>query len=297
MIRLRSRRLRPQVAIVLPSPAPAPGLGFLCAERITAGMATILDRIVASKRLELAEAKRRLPESELARRLDRAPPVRDFLAALRSPPGMQVIAEVKKASPSAGVIRGEADVVAVAQNYERHGADCISVLTDEPFFQGRLEYLTQIRQHARIPLLRKDFLLDPYQVLEARVAGADAVLLIAEILNDVELADLLAESQRLGMAALVECYEPGNLRRVVKSGAQLIGINNRDLHTFATRLEHTLELAAQVPSDRVLVSESGIQTRADVARLAAAGVKAVLVGETLMRAEDVGAKLKELRMC
>jgi indole-3-glycerol phosphate synthase len=257
---------------------------------------TILDHIVESKRRELVDAKRRTPPEELLRRLKTAPPVRDFLAALRDPPGVQVIAEVKKASPSAGVIQGEADVVAVAQEYEHQGAACISVLTDEPFFQGRLEYLEQIRQQTRVPLLRKDFLLEPYQVWEARVAGADAVLLIAEILDEAGLTGLLAEAQRLGMTALVECYEPANLHRVVQSGARLIGINNRNLHTFETRLEHTLDLAPRVPADRALVSESGMRSRADVVRLRDAGVKAVLVGETLMRAQDVGEKLRELRL-
>jgi indole-3-glycerol phosphate synthase len=258
-------------------------------------MTTILDRIVASKRAEIAAARLQRPAEQLATQLGGAPPVRDFLAALRDPPGVQVIAEVKKASPSAGAIHSEADVVAVARRYEQHGAACISVLTDEPFFQGKLEYLTQIRMATSLPLLRKDFLLDGYQVLEARVAGADAVLLIAEILDDAQLAGLLLETHRLGMTALVECYEPGNLERVVRSGACLIGINNRNLHTFETRLEHTVELAADVPKDRVLVSESGIRSREDVARLQEAGVKAVLVGETLMRSGDVGEKLRELR--
>jgi indole-3-glycerol phosphate synthase len=258
-------------------------------------MTTILERIVASKRQEVASAKARLPEAELARRLASAPPVRDFLAALRDPPSLQVIAEVKKASPSAGVIRAEADVVAIAQAYEQHGAACISVLTDEPYFQGRLDDLTEIRRRISVPLLRKDFLLYPYQVLEARVAGADAVLLIAEILDDRELSGLLVETHRLGMTALVECYEPRNLSRLLTSGARLIGINNRNLHTFETRLEHTLALARLVPRDRVLVSESGIHTRADVERLASVGVKAILIGETLMRADDIGAKLAEVR--
>jgi indole-3-glycerol phosphate synthase len=202
---------------------------------------------------------------------------------------------VKKASPSAGTIQANADVVSVARTYERGGAACISVLTDGPFFQGSLEDLVRVRETVNVPVLRKDFILERYQVLEARAASADAVLLIVEILDDAQLAQRLREIRTFGMSALVECYEPVNLKRVVASGATLIGINNRNLHTFETRLEHTLELAAQVPSDRCLVSESGIRTRADVERLQRAGVKAILVGESLMRASDPEAALRSLR--
>jgi indole-3-glycerol phosphate synthase len=257
-------------------------------------MATLLDTIVASKRKELAAARARVSEYELERRLTEAPPVRDFRAALERRPGMQVIAEVKKASPSAGILRADFDPVQIARIYEDHGAACLSVLTDEPFFQGRLAYLAAIRTAVTIPLLRKDFILDRYQLLEARLAGADAVLLIAEILQGPALAQLLRQTWDLGMEALVELYDAANLPRVRDSGARLIGVNNRDLRTFVTRLEHTLELAAHVPAGCCLVSESGIRTRQDVLRLEAAGVRAILVGETLMRAPDIGAKLKEL---
>jgi indole-3-glycerol phosphate synthase len=256
---------------------------------------TILDQIVAKKREEIAAAKQRVPEAELKRQAAAASPPRDFLAALAKPAGVQIIAEIKKASPSAGTIREAADVASVAQANARHGAACISVLTDAPFFHGTLDDLVCVRQAVAIPVLRKDFILDRYQVLEARAAGADAILLIAEILDDGQLAALLAEAWLFGMEALVECYEPANLARVIAAGARLIGINNRDLHTFATSLDHTLTLAKQVPADRCLVSESGIRTRADIERLASAGVKAVLVGETLMRADDTGAKMAELR--
>jgi indole-3-glycerol phosphate synthase len=193
------------------------------------------------------------------------------------------------------VLRTDFDPVTIAEIYFRNGAAAISVLTDTPFFQGHLSYLTAIRQSVTLPVLRKDFILDRYQLLEARVAGADAVLLIAEILEPAELVELLKETHALGMHALVELYDKDNLARVVDSGAQIIGINNRDLRSFATRLEHTWELAARVPKDRCLVSESGIRTREHVVRLQAAGVKAVLVGETFMRAPDIGAKLAELR--
>jgi indole-3-glycerol phosphate synthase len=257
-------------------------------------MSTILDRIVAYKREEVTAARRRVSEAELEARLAALPPVRDFRAALEAGPGVQVIAEVKKASPSAGVIRADFDPVAVARTYEANGAACISVLTDEPSFQGRLEYLTLIRAAVAPPLLRKDFLLDRYQLLEARLAGADAVLLIAEILPNDSLPQLLAQARELGLQALVELYDRDNLPRVLTSGARLVGVNNRDLRTFHTRLDHTLELAREMPPDVCLVSESGIRDRADVERLRAASVRAVLVGESLMRAPDVGAKLREL---
>lgn len=258
-------------------------------------MTTILDRIVASKRQEIHDARAAVPERALEQRLPHAPPVRDFRAALQKPPGVQIIAEVKRASPSAGSISEAGDVVAIARTYEQHGAACVSVLTDGPYFHGSLADLTQVRQLVGIPVLRKDFILDRYQLFEARVAGADAVLLIAEILDDSALNALLEETHQFGMEALVELYEPANLERVLASGATLIGINNRNLHTFETRLEHTLALASRVPRDRCLVSESGIRSRVDVERLHAAGAKAVLVGETLMRAADIGAKLRELR--
>jgi indole-3-glycerol phosphate synthase len=257
----------------------------------------ILGRIVASKRREIDQRRASVPESALERQLAAAPPVRDFRAALATGfarHGVRLIAEIKKASPSAGVLRADFDPVALARTYAAHGAAALSVLTDEPFFQGSLAYLQAIRTTVPLPLLRKDFLLDRYQVLEARIAGADAVLLIAEILDDTALGHLLRETEALGMHALVELYEPANLSRVLDCEATLVGVNNRDLRTFVTRLEHTLDIAAQVPADCLLVSESGIRTRADIARLAAAGVKAVLIGETFMRAPDVGAKVREL---
>jgi indole-3-glycerol phosphate synthase len=256
---------------------------------------TILCRIVENKRREVAERKALAPRQELEARLGAVPPVRDFVAALTRAAGVAVIAEVKKASPSAGVLREDFDPVAIAREYAAAGADALSVLTDGPYFQGDLAYLTAIRAAVAAPLLRKDFLIDPYQVLEARVAGADAVLLIAEILDDETLGVLLRRTRDLGMQALIELYDLENAGRVVSSGARLIGVNNRDLRTFETRLTHTLDLAKLIPRDRVLVSESGIKTRADVVRLEAAGVKAILVGETLMRSPDIAATMRELR--
>jgi indole-3-glycerol phosphate synthase len=258
-------------------------------------MATILDKIVASKRLEVEAARNRLPEENLERQLVGSSPVRDFRAALEKPGQVQIIAEVKKASPSAGLLRADFDPAAIARVYEQHGAACISVLTDEPFFQGRLQHLEAVHAASALPVLRKDFILDRYQLLEARAAGADAALLIAEILPGPQLGRLWREAVELGLQTLVELYEADNLARVLDSGARLIGINNRDLRSFQTRLEHTLELAAQLPAGCCLVSESGICNRADVLRLQKAGVQAILVGETLMRATDIGAQLDELR--
>jgi indole-3-glycerol phosphate synthase len=255
----------------------------------------ILGPIVAAKRREVAAARESAPEAELERGLAGLSAARDFRAALERGPDVQVIAEVKKASPSAGLLRADFDPVGVARTYEAHGAACLSVLTDTPFFQGSLADLRVVRAAVGLPLLRKDFILDRYQLLEARLAGADAVLLIAEVLDGPALLRLLREAADLGLQALVELYDRANLPRVLDAGARLVGVNNRDLRTFVTRLEHTLELAAGLPPGVCLVSESGIRTRADVERLRGAGVRAVLVGETLMRAADPGAKLDELR--
>lgn len=258
------------------------------------GPLTILDTIVARKRGEIAAAKAARPRDLLDQMLAAAPPVRDFAAALRRP-GLQVIAEVKKASPSAGVIRADFDPVRIALTYERHGAACVSVLTDEHFFQGHLDYLTAVRGAVGIPALRKEFILDEYQLAEARVAGADAVLLIAEILPGDEMKTLHRQATALGLHVLVELHDADQLSRVIDAGATLIGINNRDLRTFKTSLDHTLDLLGRVPAGSVVVSESGIKTNADMKRLEAAGVKAVLVGESLMRAEDIGKALDDLR--
>jgi indole-3-glycerol phosphate synthase len=257
-------------------------------------MTTILDRIVAGKPAEIAAARARIPEAELERRIAELPPTHDFQAALEAG-GVQVIAEVKKASPSAGVMRQDFDPVALARTYAEHGAACISVLTDTPSFQGSLTHLEQIRRVVERPLLRKDFLIDRYQLLEARAAGADAVLLIAEILPGGLLAQLLRSAETLGLQVLVELYDRENLPRVLDSGARIVGVNNRDLRTFVTNLDHTLDLAAALPRDICLVSESGIRAREDVERLAGAGVRAILVGETLVRSADPGATLRALR--
>lgn len=257
-------------------------------------MSDILETIVQQKRLEIAAAQSARPAAELQRQLADAPPVRDFAGALRAGRPMHVIAEVKKASPSAGLIRADFDPVTIAQTYERHGAACISVLTDESFFQGHLDDLRAVRQAVSIPVLRKDFILDRYQVLEARAAGADCILLIAECLDDCRLRDLYFYASELGLESLIEIYDPENLERVLRLEPSLLGINNRNLRTFVTDLAHSIDLRGKVPESCVLVSESGIHTRADVERLEAAKIDAMLVGETLMRAPDVGAKLDEL---
>jgi indole-3-glycerol phosphate synthase len=255
---------------------------------------TVLDKIVAAKRREIAASRERVSEAELRRRLADAPPPRDFFAALAAPGLIRLIAEIKKASPSAGVIRRDFDPVEIAKTYEAHGAACISVLTDEPFFQGRLEYLKLVRETVALPVLRKDFVLDSYQLLEARAAGADAVLLIAECLDDCQLRKLHNEAIELGMTPLVELYDPENLQRVLEAGATLIGVNNRDLRTFVVDLQHTLRLRQRIPQECVMVSESGIKTHADVERLEGAGVDAILVGESLMREPDIGAAVDRL---
>jgi indole-3-glycerol phosphate synthase len=255
---------------------------------------SILDEIVASKRREVAAARQRLPLDEMEHQAVEAPPVRDFLAALSGPGPIRLIAEVKKASPSAQVIREDFDPIAIARAYQAHGAACLSVLTDAPYFQGHLSYLARIRAAVAIPLLRKDFIIDEYQVVEARLAGADAILLIAEILDDAQLVSLRERARALGMAALVEFHDEENLPRVLASGADLVGVNNRDLRRFVTDLDRTFRLRDQIPPHVTLVSESGIRTRQDVARLESAGVSAILVGETLMRAGDIGLAVERL---
>jgi len=254
----------------------------------------ILEEIIAFKKTEVSEAKGKQSFEELAEQLAAAPPVRDFVDSLRTHGPVGMIAEVKKASPSAGVIREDFHPVEIAQIYEASGAACLSVLTDEHFFQGHLNYLKAVRQTVSIPVLRKDFIIDRYQILEARVTGADCILLIAECLENSQLEDLYAYALELGMSALVEIYEPNNLERVLKLSPPMLGINNRNLKTFVTSLDHSIQLGAKIPEDCLLISESGIRNRQDVLRLQNAGVRGILVGETLMRAPDIGEKAGEL---
>ncbi len=255
---------------------------------------SVLSEILADKKTEIYCARRRAPVAELERRIADMPPPQDFAAALLAAPAPALIAEVKKASPSKGVIRADFDPVEIAHIYADNGAVCLSVLTDEPHFQGHLSYLRAIRDVVDKPLLRKDFVIDDYQLLEARAAGADAVLLIAAALTQTDLEWLIEATDSLGMTAIVEVHNAEELEEVQTSSARLIGINNRDLHTFRTTIQTTLDLMPQIPPDRIVISESGINRRADVERLAAAGVHAVLVGESLMRERDIAAKMREL---
>jgi indole-3-glycerol phosphate synthase len=257
-------------------------------------MTTILERIVATKEREIAAARTARPEAQLEAALANVNPTRDFFGALAARGPIKLIAEVKKASPSKGIIRPDFCPVEIATAYEGAGASCLSVLTDVEYFQGSLEYLSKIRAAVDIPLLRKDFILDRYQLLEARLAGADAVLLIAEILDDCRLRSLHQAAIDLGLTPLVEIYEPANLPRVLDSGATVIGVNNRNLHTFEVDLNHCIRLRDQVPLDCIMVGESGIHGPEDVRRLADAGIDAILVGEHLMRQPDIGLAVRQL---
>ena len=260
-------------------------------------MADILERILAVKAEELARAKSAKPFSALRSEAQRARGPRDFIGALRSRMAAgkpAVIAEIKKASPSRGVLRASYDPAAIAASYERHGAACLSVLTDEQFFQGALEHMQQARAACKLPVLRKDFTMDPYQVFEARAAGADCILLIAAALEDARMQELEAAAGEAGLAVLVEVHDAAELERALKLKTPLLGVNNRNLRTFETRLETTLELAVKVPQDRIVITESGILTREDVKRLRAGRVGCFLVGEAFMRAGDPGAELARL---
>ena len=257
----------------------------------------VLRRILAHKAGEVTERAERVPLRELGRSVERAAPVRPFAQALREAIGAGragVIAEVKKASPSAGVIRAHFDPAAIARSYEAGGAACLSVLTDREFFQGADEHLVAARAACGLPVLRKDFVVDEYQVYEARAIGADCVLLIVAALGDAQLRELAGLAAHLDMDVLVEVHDEEELDRALAVDAPLIGVNNRDLRTFRTDLETTLRLRALVPADRLLVTESGVHTREDVARLRAGGVHAFLVGEAFMRAPEPGEKLREL---
>ncbi len=252
----------------------------------------ILDRIVHTKREEVRALRGR--SRALTEAAGSGPPPLDFRGAIGSREVVSLIAEVKRRSPGAGAIRPELDPVDLALRYQEAGASALSVLTDSEYFGGSLSDLTAIRARSTLPLLRKDFTLDPIQIWEARSAGADAILLIVRILDDGALRELRELAESLGMAALVEAHDAGEVERALASGARILGVNNRDLATFITRLEVSLDLLPSIPSDVVFVSESGIRTVEDVLRLGEAGADAILVGETLLRASDPGAKAAEL---
>jgi indole-3-glycerol phosphate synthase len=268
-------------------------------------MGDMLGKIVESKRAEVARRKVETPLEKLKETIDTLGRPRNFFHAVTKPPikGQRVnlIAEVKKASPSAGVIRADFDPLAVARIYAESGASALSVLTDEEFFQGHLSYIHLIRDAVKLPVLRKDFIIDPYQVYESRAAGADAILLIAECLDTGELIDLQILATELSMTVLIEVHDLDNLMRVRDTvigfphrSYSLLGINNRDLRSFNTDLGTTLRMAELVEDRTVLVSESGIRTAADVKKLSEAGVRAVLVGESLMKEPDIGAAVRAL---
>jgi len=266
-------------------------------------MQTILEKILESKRQEVAERHKSAPVEQLKDRISELGRPRNFFRAVTTPTKKRVnlIAEVKKASPSAGVIRADFDPVKIAQACEAAGADALSVLTDEQFFQGKLEYIHAIRDVVRLPVLRKDFIIDPYQVYETRASGADAMLLIAECLETSQMIDLQILATELNLTVLIEVHDMDNLIRVrdrvigfPHKSYSLLGINNRDLRTFRTDLGTSLRMAELVEDRNVLVSESGIGNVDDVMKLEAVGVRAVLVGETLMRSDDIGGAVRAM---
>ncbi len=260
-------------------------------------MSDILERILAVKRAELADAQRDRPLAVVRALAAAQQPPRDFVGALRARIAAgrpAVIAEIKRASPSRGVLRTEFDPAAIAQSYARHGAACLSVLTDAQFFQGAPAHLALAREACGLPVLRKDFVIDEYQVHESRTLGADCILLIVAALDLPRMQALEAAARSLGMAVLVEVHDAGELEKALNLATPLVGINNRNLRTFETRLETTLDLLARVPGDRLVVTESGILAPSDVARMHANAVQAFLVGEAFMRATDPGVALEEL---
>jgi indole-3-glycerol phosphate synthase len=253
----------------------------------------ILDRIIETKKKEVARLKQIRPISELEQMVRNVAPARGFRQALARG-DCSIITEIKRRSPSKGRIRNDFNVTEIAKTYEAKGAAAISVLTDREFFEGDGAYLEAVKGVSSIPVLRKDFIIDPYQVYETKVLGGDALLLIAGILEENELKELLLLARSLGLSVLVEVHSEEETAKAVASGAGIIGINNRDLRTFSTNIERSIELAPLIPKDRIVVSESGIGKRADIERLMEADIHAFLVGETLMRADDIGEKLREL---
>jgi indole-3-glycerol phosphate synthase len=260
-------------------------------------MSDILERILAVKREEIDAARKQKTLEQIRAEAFAAPAPKDFAGAMRSrvaAGGAAVIAEIKKASPSKGVLREDFDPAAIARSYADNGATCLSVLTDQQFFQGRPEYLAAARDAAGLPALRKDFLIDPYQVYESRTLGADAILLIVAALDLARMQELEAIAAMLHMSVLVEVHDADELEAALRLRTPLLGINNRNLRTFDTRLETTLALLPHIPADRLVITESGIGSSTDVARMRASGVHAFLVGEAFMRAPDPGAQLAQL---
>lgn len=254
----------------------------------------ILDTIVEHKKNEVRESKLRKPVDELKDRIRENTEALDLYQLLSDNEGIKIIAEVKKASPSRGIISRDFDPVRIARSYEKNGAFAVSVLTDERFFGGRLQYLEQIKQSVSLPLLRKDFTIDPYQIYEARAYGADIVLLIASILGTDKLVEFLHTCRDAGVSAIVEVHDERELESAMKAGSRIIGINNRDLRTFSVDTQVSHRLAALIPEGVRTISESGIRSGADIERLRAAGITAFLIGESFMVSDDPGAELKKL---
>ncbi len=253
----------------------------------------MIDKIVADKRKEVEQRKEDMPVFLLKERIARQKAPLDFARALKSN-SLRLIAEVKRASPSRGVLCSDFNPVALAKSYALSGATAISVLTEAKYFQGSLDHLAAIREEVSLPLLRKDFIFDPYQVYESRAYGADALLLIVAILSQEQLIGLLSLSRSLGLGCLVEVHNEGELKRALSSNAEIIGINNRDLNTFSVDIDTTRRLRPMIPDGKIVVSESGISRRDDIVKLAEYGVNAVLIGEALVTASDIPAKVKEL---
>jgi indole-3-glycerol phosphate synthase len=254
----------------------------------------ILDTIIETKRREVAARKAATPLAGLEKMIASMPPARDFKAALVAGAGCAIIAEVKRRSPSRGLLRADFDPVRIAQEYEHCGAAAVSVLTDETFFGGCNADLAAVKSAVSLPVLRKEFIIDPYQVCETREIGADAILLIAAILTEGQLREYRELADSLGLVALVEIHDREELEKALSAGAEIVGINNRDLNTFATDLRTSMELSPLIPKDRIAVSESGIRTRGEIETLSKAGIRAFLIGETLIAALEIGPKLKEL---
>ncbi|QZY53651.1 indole-3-glycerol phosphate synthase TrpC [Crassaminicella profunda] len=255
----------------------------------------ILEKIVAYKRKKVEEEKNSISFNQLIKQIKLCDKGRDFKKCIKEHPDISMIAEVKKASPSKGVVREDFDPIAIAKTYDENKVEAISVLTEDRFFQGKNEYLSEIKKQTSTPILRKDFIIDPYQIYQAKVIGADAILLIAKVLSKNKLIDFQNVATNLGIACLVEVHDQYELETVLATGSDIIGINNRDLKTFKTTLETTEELIKHIPKGKIVISESGIHTRKDMEFLKKIGVDGVLIGESLMRAKSIDEKLRELR--
>lgn len=254
----------------------------------------ILDKIIREKKKAVARAKRNKPLDVLIKQLSSTPKARLFKKALNKKGRLSLIAEIKKSSPSAGIIRKDFNPARIAKTYQDAGADCLSVLTEEKFFSGRLDYIQKIKKEVRLPILRKDFIIDAYQIYESRAYGADAILLISTILPVEKLKKFIILAKRLKLDCLVECDCLASLRKALKAGAEIIGINNRDLHNFKVEINRTKRLIKYIPKNKIIVSESGIKGKKDIEFLKNLGVDAVLIGEAFMRSKNIEAKIKEL---